>query len=151
MTKYIKPIIIVVVIFALVLFVVDRLLVQNQQARKLTYTEFYQAVQRDQVDEVTISNQHEVIGKFRKSDANDKFTTTIPDDRDIYGEMRKHGVNVSVENSTSTPVLQILFQVMPLALMALLLVFLLRQAQSGGSQALSFVRSRAKLQNENRP
>jgi len=150
-TKYIKPIIIVVVIFALVLFVVDRLLVQNQQARKLTYTEFYQAVQRDQVDEVTISNQHEVIGKFRKSDANDKFTTTIPDDRDIYGEMRKHGVNVSVENSTSTPVLQILFQVMPLALMALLLVFLLRQAQSGGSQALSFGRSRAKLQNENRP
>ncbi len=35
--------------------------------------------------------------------------------------------------------------------MALLLIFILRQAQSGGSQALSFGRSRAKLQSENRP
>jgi len=35
--------------------------------------------------------------------------------------------------------------------MALLLIFILRQAQSGGSQALSFGRSRAKLLNENRP
>jgi cell division protease FtsH len=35
--------------------------------------------------------------------------------------------------------------------MALLLIFILRQAQSGGSQALSFGRSRAKLLSENRP
>ena len=35
--------------------------------------------------------------------------------------------------------------------MALVLVFILRQAQSGGSQALSFGRSRAKLLSENRP
>jgi len=35
--------------------------------------------------------------------------------------------------------------------MALLLLFILRQAQSGGSQALSFGRSRAKLLSENRP
>ena len=35
--------------------------------------------------------------------------------------------------------------------MALLLLFILRQAQSGGSQAMSFGRSRAKLQSENRP
>src|SRR6202012_2248015 len=34
---------------------------------------------------------------------------------------------------------------------ALVLVFILRQAQSGGSQALSFGRSRAKLLSENRP
>ncbi|MBC5799786.1 MAG: ATP-dependent zinc metalloprotease FtsH [Candidatus Eremiobacteraeota bacterium] len=44
-----------------------------------------------------------------------------------------------------------LFQFLPIALMALLLLFILRQAQSGGSQALSFGRSRAKLLSENRP
>ena len=32
-----------------------------------------------------------------------------------------------------------------------LLIFILRQAQSGGSQAMSFGRSRAKLMSENRP
>jgi cell division protease FtsH len=38
----------------------------------------------------------------------------------------------------------------PFALMALVLIFVLRQAQSGGSQAMSFGRSRAKLMSENR-
>ncbi len=44
-----------------------------------------------------------------------------------------------------------IFQFIPFVLMALLLLFILRQAQSGGSQALSFGRSRAKLLSENRP
>ena len=39
----------------------------------------------------------------------------------------------------------------PLAITVLLLFFILRQAQSGGSQALSFGRSRAKMLSENRP
>jgi cell division protease FtsH len=150
-TKYIKPFFIVTVIFVLLIVVIARLLEGQQQTRKLTYSEFYQAVQRNDVDEVTISNRTDVTGKFRKGDANDKFQTTIPDDRDIFPEMRKHGVNISVDNSTATPIFSILVQIMPVALMVLLLVFLLRQAQSGGSQALSFGRSRAKLQSENRP
>jgi cell division protease FtsH len=148
--KYIKPVAIVAVIFILLIVVVDRLIINQQTARKLTYTEFYQSISRDQVDEVTISG-HDVIGKFKKGDANDRFTTTAPDDPTLIPELRKHGVNVTYENPTSTPLLSIVFNVVPFLLMGLLLVVLLRQAQSGGSQALSFGRSRAKLQSENRP
>jgi cell division protease FtsH len=148
--KHIKSIAIVIVIFVLVIVVVDRLLQSQQSATKITYSDFYRAVEQNQVAEVTISG-HDVIGKFRKGDSGDRFTTTIPDDRDLVPTMLKHDVQVTAENPTNTPVLSMVFQFVPFLLMALLLLFLLRQAQSGGSQALSFGRSRAKLQSENRP
>ena len=150
MGKHIKSIAIVIVIFVLVIVVVDRLLQSQQSATKITYSDFYRAVEQNQVAEVTISG-HDVIGKFRKGDSGDRFTTTIPDDRDLVPTMLKHDVQVTAENPTNTPVLSMVFQFVPFLLMALLLLFLLRQAQSGGSQALSFGRSRAKLQSENRP
>jgi cell division protease FtsH len=151
MGKYIKPIAIVVFIFVLVIVVVDRLIYNQQTAQKFTYTEFYQAVEQNKVDEVTISG-HEIAGKLKvKGEANDRFTTTAPDDISLMPELRKHGVNVTYENPTQTPILSLVVNMVPFLLMALLLVFLLRQAQSGGSQALSFGRSRAKLQSENRP
>jgi cell division protease FtsH len=148
--KHIKSIAIVIVIFVLVIVVVDRLLQSQQTAQKVTYSDFYRAVQQNQVAEVTISG-HDVVGKFKKGDANDRFTTTVPDDRDLVPSLLKHNVSVTAENQPTTPILSMVVQFVPLLLMALLLVFLLRQAQSGGSQALSFGRSRAKLQSENRP
>ena len=150
MGKYIKPIAIVIVIFVLVIVVVDRLIYNQQTARKLTYTEFYQAIERNEVDEVTMSG-HEIVGKFKKGDANERFTTTVPDDTALVPALRKHGVNITYESPSQTPILSLVVNMVPFVLMALLLVFLLRQAQSGGSQALSFGRSRAKLQSENRP
>jgi cell division protease FtsH len=148
--KHIKSIAIVIVIFVLVIVVVDRLLQSQQTAQKVTYSDFYRAVQQNQVAEVTMSG-HDVVGKFKKGDANDRFTTTVPDDRDLVPALLKHNVSVTAENPATTPILSMVVQFVPLLLMALLLVFLLRQAQSGGSQALSFGRSRAKLQSENRP
>ncbi|HEY5094627.1 MAG TPA: ATP-dependent zinc metalloprotease FtsH [Candidatus Eremiobacteraceae bacterium] len=53
-------------------------------------------------------------------------------------------------NTTNTLGLQVLFSVIPVVVLVAIIVFFLRQAQSGGSQALSFGRSRAKLHSENR-
>jgi len=44
-----------------------------------------------------------------------------------------------------------LLNILPIVLIIVLFLFLMRQAQSGGNQALSFGRSRAKLLTENRP
>jgi cell division protease FtsH len=148
--KHIKSTLIVVVIIVLLVVVVDRLFQNQQTATKITYSDFYRAVQTNQIAEVTISG-HDVVGKFRKGDATDKFQTTIPDDRDLVPALLKHNVQVTAESPPATPVLQVVLNFVPFLLLGLLLLFLLRQAQSGGSQALSFGRSRAKLQSENRP
>jgi cell division protease FtsH len=133
--------------------VVDRLVLQPPFAKPLDYSEFYRQVENNNVSRVTIAG-HEVVGELRRGVGGNpdvKFTTTTIDDRDLVPELRKHSVAIVVESAAQQPFLGLLVQFVPFILMALLLLFILRQAQSGGSQALSFGRSRAKLQSENRP
>jgi len=152
LAKHIRPVIIVVLAFVAIIFVFDKLVLQPQPPQKLSYSDFYSQIDSNNVAKVTISG-HDVTGELKKASSGDpKFITTLLDnDRDFASELRKHHVNVIVENQSATPLLSIVFQLLPFILMALLLLFILRQAQSGGSQALSFGRSRAKLLSENRP
>ena len=148
MSKQVRSILFVVFVFIALIFVVDRLVLQPPLAKPLDYSEFYRQVESDNVSRVTIAG-HEVAGELRRGIGGNpdvKFTTTTIDDRDLVPELRKHNVGIVVESGTPQPFLGLIVQFVPFLLMALLLLFILRQAQSGGSQALSFGRSRAKLQ-----
>jgi cell division protease FtsH len=147
MGKHLKTILVVLVIFVLVIFVVRQVLIPPSTSSQLTYSQFYRDVQQHRVKKVTI-NGHDLTGEL--NDAT-KFSTVIPDERDIDSMMVNAGVDVTVTPSQSMPVIAWIINFLPFVIMALLLIFILRQAQSGGSQALSFGRSRAKLLNENRP
>jgi cell division protease FtsH len=152
-SKQVRSIVLVVIIFITLILVVDRLVLQPPFAKPLDYSEFYRQVENNNVSRVTIAG-HEVVGELRRGVGGNpdvKFTTTTIDDRDLVPELRKHSVAIVVESAAQQPFLGLLVQFVPFILMALLLLFILRQAQSGGSQALSFGRSRAKLQSENRP
>jgi cell division protease FtsH len=149
MGKHLKSILVVLGIFILVIFIVDKLLLSPPSTQTLSYTAFYGKVQEHQVKKVTVSGR-EIAGELNDQGST-KFTTTTPDDRDLIPTLRKNGVEITAVNNTSTPLIGYVFQFVPFIIMALLLIFILRQAQSGGSQALSFGRSRAKLLSENRP
>jgi cell division protease FtsH len=152
--KHVRSIVIVVLIFIAIIFIVDKLVLNQTPATKLDYTALYTQVDKGNVKDVTISG-HEVTGDLNRpigAGGDTRFTSTILDnDSALPGEMRKHDVAITVDNPQTAPILSMLAQLIPFALMALLLLFILRQAQSGGSQALSFGRSRAKLLSENRP
>ncbi len=149
MGKHVRSILLVIVVFVALIFAIERFVMQPPQVTKLSYTQFYQAVEDGSVKKVTISNMHDVSGELRKN--GERFQTTIPDDRELIPELRKKGVDITSETQQSMPIISVLVQLIPLGLMGLFLIFILKQAQSGGSQALSFGRSRAKLQSENRP
>jgi cell division protease FtsH len=152
--KHVRSIVIVVLIFIAVIFIVDKLVLNQPAATKLTYSQFYQQVDAGNVKKVTVSGQHDVAGELKKplsDNADTRFVTTVLDEAGLAADMRRHDVQITVDNPQTTPFIGMLVQLVPFALMALLLLFILRQAQSGGSQAMSFGRSRAKLQSENRP
>ncbi len=149
MGKHLKSILVVLGIFILVIFIVDKLLLSPPSTQTLSYTSFFSKVQDHQVKKVTISGR-EIAGELNDQ-ASSKFTTTVPDDKDLIPALRKSNVEITAVNNQSTPLIGYVFQFVPFIIMALLLIFILRQAQSGGSQALSFGRSRAKLLSENRP
>jgi cell division protease FtsH len=152
LAKHIRSIVVVLLIFAVVILIVERLVYQQSSAQKLSYSEFYSQVQQGNVSKVLIAG-HDVAGDYRKPPGSEAhFTTTVSDaDRDLVPELRKHNVQITFESQSTTPILAVIFNFIPFVLMALLVLLILRQAQSGGSQALSFGRSRAKLLSENRP
>ena len=140
MGKHVRSIVIVVLIFIAIIFIVDKLFVSQSSTTKLTYSELYSQVDAGNVKDVTISGQHDVVGDLRKpvpTGGDTRFTSTILDDTALLSDMRKHDVAITVDNSSPAPIVSMLVQLIPFALMALLLLFILRQAQSGGSQALS--------------
>jgi cell division protease FtsH len=147
MGKHLKSILVVLGIFLLVIFIVDKLVLQPNPSKTLAYSAFYDRVSENQVRDVKVTGR-EISGT---EVSGDKFVTTAPDDPTLIPTLRAHHVQISVETAQSTPIISYVLQFVPFLLMALLLVFILRQAQSGGSQAMSFGRSRAKLLSENRP
>ena len=157
MGKHVKTIFVVVSICVLAIIIADKVWMNQPTTLKLTYTGLYAQIDAGNVKDVTISG-HDVAGELKRGISggsgnpdNTHFTSTILDDTGLLTDMRKHDVGITVDNPQTQPILSMLGSLLPFALMALLLLFILRQAQSGGSQALSFGRSRAKLMSENRP
>jgi cell division protease FtsH len=147
MGKHARAILLILAIFVFVIFVVERVL-QPTQTTRISYSQFYSYVEQDKVSKVTLSG-HDITGEYRDTGA--KFQVTTPNESDYLPELRKHHVEINVDQQNATPIIGWILQLVPFILMGLLLIFILRQAQSGGSQALSFGRSRAKLLSENRP
>jgi cell division protease FtsH len=147
--KHFRSIAIVVAIFLAVIFAVDRWVLPQPTVRHLTSSEFYDAVDAGEIVAVKIAGR-DAAGDMQTSKGTEHFQTTLPDDRDLIPELRRKHVKYDVETQQAAPFLSMIFQFVPFALMALILIFILRQAQSGGSQAMSFGRSRAKLMSENR-
>jgi cell division protease FtsH len=148
MGKHLKSILVVLGIFLLVIFIVDKLVIQPAPTKALAYSVFYDKVVENQVKDVKLAGT-EISGTDVNSE---KFITTAPSapDPTLIPTLRAHHVTFSAEATNNNPVVGILLQLVPFIAVALVLVFILRQAQSGGSQAMSFGRSRAKLMSENR-
>jgi cell division protease FtsH len=147
MGKHLKSILLVLAIFVLVIYVVQKVIYgPTTTTENPSYSAFYRQVESGQVKSVVISG-HDISGVTTDGK---KFATVAPDDPTLQPELRRKNVDVTESNPQATPFIGYIAQILPFVIMGLVLIFILRQAQSGGSQAMSFGRSRAKLNNENR-
>ena len=67
MGKHLKSILVVLGIFLLVIFIVDKLVLQPTTSKQLAYSTFYDQVQENQIKEVKITG-HEINGSQRNGD-----------------------------------------------------------------------------------
>ncbi len=116
----------------------------------LPYSEFMQAVRDNRVDEVLVHNDGRTI-EAKLRDGTSVRTTALLTEQAI-GDIEKGAQKVKVE-ATDPPMpilLRILFDWLPIIIFIGLLFYFMRQMQAGagGRGAMSFGRSRAKLQGE---
>jgi cell division protease FtsH len=110
--------------------------------REVSFTDFMHAVEKDQVDRVTIQGQS-IVGRY--SDGME-FRTYVPDDPQLIPLLREKGVIISARPEEDNPwYMTILISWFPMLLLIGVWIFFMRQMQAGGGKALSFGKSRAKL------
>jgi cell division protease FtsH len=152
--------IITAAMLALVLFALN----QNRFAlgnsdQPLPYTQLLNEIEDGNVAKLEV-NKDVVKGTFNKKPLNrqsSEFVSNMPPSSESYNDLVKlaqqHKIALDVVHPLISDFTQgILFSVMlPLALIAVFWIIFIRQAQSGGNQALSFGRSRAKRLTDNVP
>ncbi len=149
MSKHLRGILLIIAAIVMVFFIVQKLVLPTTDVTRLDYGAFYQKLERNEVQSFH-ANGYDVTGELTNGS---HYSTSIPT-RDfsfvnIVQQHVKGGVTWDMPNNGS--VLASVFSLTPFIVLALFLFIILRQAQNGGSQALSFGRSRAKMLSENRP
>ncbi len=146
--RYIRNLIVWAVILA-VAFPFALQLWRRTPREVLDYSVFVEQVQAGQVTQVEIG-EGKVDGRLKSGQ---QFTTYIPQGDTSYIELLKaKGVLIKVEpRSRSTLWPSLLSTLLPILLLVGLWMLMLRQAQSGSNQAMSFGKSRARLHTDNKP
>lgn len=112
----------------------------------LDYSDFINAVNQDNIEEVFIRDQH-VLGRKRDGQT---FMTFVPQDPTLVKRLEEKGIHIKAgpPEEELPSIWHALLNWFPILLLVGLSIFSLRQMQSGGNRAMGFGRSRARLMSE---
>jgi cell division protease FtsH len=149
MNDTVKNILVWLVIGLVLLAVFQALAPHTNAPKELTYSDFLREVRTGNVQSVMISEDHtNIVGERRD---NTSIRTIAPYDPQLVGILDKNGVGIKQEPpKTRGLLLELLLSSLPLLLFIAVFIYFMRQMQagSGGRGAMSFGRSRARLQGE---
>ena len=126
----------------------------SQPKDKYNYAEFMDKVRKGEVLEVVISPKNTGEGVLRKDAGGARFTVSLPPDMKTYLETVEANVpKVDIKKPSISDVwVSGLFYLLITGLLIVgFWIFIMRQSQSSGNQALSFGRSRARRNPETGP
>lgn len=149
MGKYLKPIVVWFMILILGYVVLEKYWTSTNSPEDINYSTFRQEVEKKNVKEVTITHT-EIRGTYIQP-KDKKFKTYMPfEDAKLTEFLGQYNVEIKATPPSDTPWWLVALNFFPYLLLIGFIILILRQAQSGGSQAFSFGRSRAKLFTDNR-
>ena len=118
---------------------------QTQVETNISYSEFLSMVDEERIAGVVIQGQELLITDFNRN----RYTVFAPQDGDLIKILRQKGVTISAKPPSDTPwYMSILVSWFPMILLIGVWIFFMRQMQSGGGKAMSFGKSRARLQSD---
>ncbi len=118
-----------------------------------TYSEFMDMVKSKSINEVII-REHDSMLVGLTNTKGERIRVTYPsNDNQLISILRDNKVKIRVDDQKQSSWWVSVFSsiFLPLIIFVALWIFMLRQAQSGSSQAMSFGKSKAKLLVENKP
>ena len=118
---------------------------QHQVDTKIGYTEFLAMVNNERISEVVIQGQELIVTDLNRN----RFKVYAPQDMDMIKILRQKGVAISAKPPAESPwYMSVLVSWFPMIVLIGVWIFFMRQMQSGGGKAMSFGKSRARLQSD---
>jgi len=147
--RYLRNLVVWAIILAVVVYFFLPLYRAKAPREEISYSQFLSHAAAGRIKEVTIGDET-ITGKLRDDQA---FRTFVPpNDTSYLAVLQAKGVTIKVEPKNRNALWpNLLSTMLPFFLLIGLWLLMLRQAQSGSNQAMSFGKSRARLHTENRP
>jgi len=147
--RYLRNLVVWAVILAVVLYFFLPLYRTRTPREEISYSQFITYAQAGRIADVTIGDET-ITGRLKD---NESFRTFVPpNDTSYLALLQSRNVQIHVEPKSKSALWPSLLSTMlPFFLLIGLWLLMLRQAQSGSNQAMSFGKSRARLHTENRP
>ncbi len=153
MSQFAKNLLVWIVIAMVLMSVFQYYAEQGNTAEEMTYSEFLDSVRNGQIDEVQIQAAPGGQQLTGQTASGTQFEVFAPNDDDLVADLETYDVRHSAVPPQGNNILvDILISLLPVLLLVLLFVYFMRQMQGGGvggrGGAMSFGKSRAKLQGE---
>ena len=131
-----------VVIGLVVILLYNLFSVRPQPVTELVYSEFLSRVEGGEIEEVLLRGR-DISGKFHDGT---QFSSYSAEDPDLVPYLREQAVRIVAEPSQDSPwYVTIFVSWFPMLLLIAVWIFFMRQMQAGGSKAMSFGKSKARL------
>ncbi len=150
-SRHSKTLALWVLIVLMSVFAVQFVRGQDQSSASLSYSEFLQQLEHDNINKVTVVEGHRVEGELKAPIAKGgqqvvNFKTILPGEisQDLVSRMYDQGVVIEGENE-QTGLWTLLLGALPWILFIAFWIWIFRTMQSGGNRAFQFGRSKAKL------
>jgi cell division protease FtsH len=115
---------------------------------KISYTDFLAMVDEERIEGVVIQGQELFVTDINRN----RFKVFAPQDSDLIKILRQKGVAINAKPlSESRWYVSLLASWLPMIVLIGIWIFFMRQMQAGGGKALSFGKSRARLQSDQAP
>ncbi len=118
---------------------------QHLAETNISYTEFLAMVDSERVSDVVIQGQELYVTDSNRN----RFKIYAPKDSDLIKILREKGVSINAKPESESPwYMSVLVSWFPMIVLIGVWIFFMRQMQAGGGKAMSFGKSRARLQTD---
>ncbi len=118
----------------------------QNQSEEVAFSDFLNAAQEQEVSDITMEGNR-VVGHYTDGRV---FRTLAPSNTDLVSKLEGTSVRISVkpQSDGSPTIWSVLLSWFPMLLLIAVWIFFMRQMGGGGSKAMGFGKSKAKLLNE---
>jgi cell division protease FtsH len=134
------------VLFGLMMILVFNLFSVPKGVEEIIFSDFMTKLNNDELAEVTIKKPDNLITGTLKNGT--KFKSYAADYPDLVKELREKGVKITAKPDQRPWYMELFISWGPIIFLVVIWIVFMRQMQTGGSKALSFGKSKAKLISE---